>query len=1013
MCIPWMTVAQRALLCLSGPLTLVMLIPGSACAQAGRNELPIQDNDIQEPVRIVAAAEQIWDAGNGVSVHAFRGGARLTQGHLQLTGHNIIVFEERTANGYDLRVVAESSRASPALFEYPGQRRYAPTHAVRLQSINSVESLTENQQSLKRPDPVMRDALPFAFPGTPVPDRGISLSVERNPWSPSVFPGPSQEFVPSRRIQVRPRSSQPLELKSFVTPDTVPAETVYVITGGVNVLVEGAELSIGGQLVRPVIDLSADRVVIWTEGSGTETGAENVVQGMPLLQSANTRFQVYLEGNILVRHRQNTITATHGFVDADNERALLLNAELRAFVPETGGEFRVRAERLRQLAADRFHAQNAWTTTSPYGRPGYRIEASNILVEPSPQTSWTGIDPLTGRINNDPPPWVTMVNTRLLFGDIPLLALPRISFPAEDPGIPVRRASVRHDRVLGLQVRTVWDLKKIFSTSLPESVEWDLLADVYSLRGPVIGTQSRYNVINHQGQMKGEGKAVFLQDDGTDNLGLDRRVLVPEDNQRGQIIWRHHQRLRSGTSLFGEIGYLSDRNYLEQYDEVAFDEGKDVETLAGIRHDDGAFSGTLLVRPGLTELETTTEWLPRADVYSFSAPLSDGIAYWSSHTSAGYAHLDPARPPTDPADLVSPGLLGTPWLRDADGLVLMSRHRLDAPFMLGPVNFNPFVMGEAAFWDKGLMANDIGRFLVNAGIRASLSATKVMPFIKSRIFNLNGLTHKSNTSLEYSFTDVSRNLGELALYNEIDEDAQERFRNRAVMQVFGGLLRPQFDPRFYVVRSGAGTWVTAPWHELAEDQQVVRLRWRNRLQTKTGPCHNPRIRDWMLWEAGVSHFPETTDNFGESFGLLYGNYRWNVSDRASLLADGVWDFFENSQNYWNVGLLSQRSTRGSVYVSYRHVEAENFLQSEIVSASYSYQLSPKWISTAAVAFDVAENQSRGSSMMLSRVGLDFIVHFGFGIDTSKDNVGIAFSIEPRFGPSAPTSMPYLLGLQTR
>ena len=1005
-----MILSRRALHCPAGLLTLVMLIQGSVCAQ---NELPIQDNDIQERVLVSAAAEQIWQTGNGISVHAFRGGAQLTQGQLTLTGHNIIVFQEKTQNGHDLRVVAESSRANQALFEYPGQRRYAPTHAVRLQSLHPLVSLTRNLTTLDKPDPVMRAALPFAFPGTPDPNRRISLSVAQDSFSLPVFGGATTEMMPSRRIQVRPRSSQPLELKSFESPDTVPPETVYVITGGVNVLVEGAEVSVSGQIVRPVVDLSADRVVIWIEAGDSGSSPADLARGMPLLQSTEMKFQVYLEGNILIRHRQNTITATHAFVDVDNDRALLMNAELRAVIPETGGVFRVRAERLRQLAADRFHAQNAWTTTSPYGQPGYRIQASDIFVEPGSQTPWTGIDPMTGEISVGQPTWVTMLNTQFFVGEIPLLALPRISVPAEDPGIPIRRASVRHDRIFGMQVKTVWDLKKILSVPVPDEVEWDLLADFHSRRGPGIGTQATYNAVNQMGQVTGEGRAIYQLDNGTDNLGLGRRRLIPEDEHRGQVIWRHRQRLPGSVSVFGEIGFLSDRNFVEQYDEISFDEDKDVETLAGIRQDFGVFSGELLVRPELTELETTTEWLPRADLYSFSAPLFDGAAYWSSHTSVGYAHLDPANLPTDPNDPFSPTLLGTPWVQDAEGLVAMSRHRIDVPFMLGPVNINPYVMGEAAFWDEGLLAEDIERFLVNAGVRANLSATKVMPFVQSRIFNLNGLAHKSNTSVEYSFTDASRNIGEIALYNEIDENAQERFRNRAVLQVFPGLVPPEFDPRFYAIRNGAGMWVSAPWHELAEDQQVVRLRWRNRLQTKTGPVHNPRIRDWMLWETGVSYFPESEHNFGERFGLMYGNYRWNVGDRTSLLADGVRDFFENAQTYWNLGLLSQRSTRGSVYVSYRHVEADNFLDSEILSASYSYQLSPKWISTASVAYEVAENESRGSSLTLSRIGLDFIFHIGFGIDTSKDNVGIAVSVEPRFGPPSPTNLSYLLGLQPR
>ena len=74
-------------------------------------------------------------------------------------------------------------------------------------------------------------------------------------------------------------------------------------------------------------------------------------------------------------------------------------------------------------------------------------------------------------------------------------------------------------------------------------------------------------------------------------------------------------------------------------------------------------------------------------------------------------------------------------------------------------------------------------------------------------------------------------------------------------------------------------------------------------------------------------------------------------------------------------------------------------------------MSPKWISTASFAYDVAETELRGTSLTVSRVGLDWILHFGFGYDVSKDNVGLGVSFEPRFGPPSPTNLSYLLGIQ--
>lgn len=995
---------------LTGLVATLLLTCGSLCAQ---DELPFHRNDIQQIIEVQGAVELFWPAQEGLSVRSFRGNASLVQGNLKLSAHHIVVFEELTEDGYDVRIYAEESGSRSVVFEHLGQRETGARRTLRLRSQSPVQSTGTQRTEVTRADGLLNRAQEAVYPELRQRRETVSVAVTQDSFTSPGFNNPVQLQVgPTRRITIQPRTSDPIQFSTVEQNDTIPPETTVVITGGVNVLVEATELTVRNEVVpTAVVDLSADRVVIWMESGGS--GIPDLSTGMPMLQSGNTKFQVYLEGNILFRHKGNILTGSHAIYDASNGRSVFMNAELRAHIPSTGGDFRVRAERLRQLGPDRFHAENAWTTTSPYGKPGYRIESRNIFVEPGPSAFGGRANPRTGRVSNEPTYWVTAEDSRFLLGDIPLLYLPRVSVPAEDPGIPIRSASVKQDRIFGFQVKTVWDLTKLTGVEVPPGTEWDLLADYSSKRGPGIGSQGLYDFQNRMGQVTGEFKMMYQYDDGVDVLGLDRRALIPKDVNRGQVVARHRQRTPNGLTLFGEVGLLSDRNYLDQYDEFRFDRDKDVETLIGARQDMGAFSGSIMASPSLYEFDTTTEWLPRGDLYGFSVPLLEDSVYWSSHSSLGYAHLDPSELPTDPADPFSPTLLGTPYIRDAHGMVAMTRHQLDAPFMLGPVNINPWIMGEAAHWDDGLLASDISRLVGTAGVRATLTATKVMPFVQSELWNLNGLAHKSEKSIEWSITESSRGLGEIAQYNEFDETAQERLRNRAVLQIFPGLVPAEFDPRYYAVRNGAGLWVSAPYHELVDDQQVVRMRWRNRLQTKVGPTHNPRTRDWMIWETGLSYFPSELQNFGEHFGLAYGNYRWNLNDRTSLLADGIWDFFQYSQNYYNFGILSQRSTRGSVYLSYRHVQARHYLDSEIITASYSYRMSPKWISTAAVSYDIGQSESRGSSVTLSRIGLDFVTHFGFGVDTSKGNVGVGISIEPRFGPPTATNMGYLLGLQTQ
>jgi hypothetical protein len=658
-------------------------------------------------------------------------------------------------------------------------------------------------------------------------------------------------------------------------------------------------------------------------------------------------------------------------------------------------------------------------TTSQLGKPGYRLQATDVIYEQRYPDPWLapqadGIDPLTGVPLLEPVPWITSLNNTFLIDDLPLFYLPYLSGPGDDPNIPIRRASVRHDRIFGSQVRTTWNMIKLLGLDAQRGVTWDLDADYLSERGPGVGTSTDYNGFDLFGlgdHYSGSALGYYIHDDGHDNLGRDRRDLIPADENRYRVLARHRHTLPYDVTLTGEFAPISDRNFLEQYYENDFDEDKDQETLLTLMQQEDNWTWSILTRARLNDFENQTEWYPRGDINILGEPLFGGIATWSTHTSAGLANLKPARAPSDPADTFTP----LPYyLDDLQGAVLMSRHELDVPLYLGPVIVVPYALGEAAYWTEGVTGGEVDRLYGRAGLRSSVMFWKLMPQVRSRIFNLNGLAHKMVFAADYSFSDATEDLDAIPQYNEFDDDAQERFRERYLMNTFGMTTFPAvYEPRFYAVRTGAGAFVTSPYHELVDDQQVLRLAWRQRLQTKVGPPHQLRIKNWMTLDLEVSYFPDSNrDNFGEDFGLLSSRYAWNVGDRTTLLANAFYDFFDDAQQLWDVGVLSQRSERGSVYVGVRQIKGAD-LDSQIITGSYSYAMGPKWISTFGTAYDLAEGQNRGQSLTITRVGADFLIHFGASYDASKDNAGIALAIEPRFGPlnGSPTNLSSLLGIR--
>ncbi len=197
-----------------------------------------------------------------------------------------------------------------------------------------------------------------------------------------------------------------------------------------------------------------------------------------------------------------------------------------------------------------------------------------------------------------------------------------------------------------------------------------------------------------------------------------------------------------------------------------------------------------MVQPELQNFEYTTEWLPRGDFYTLGHPLFDGWLTWSSHSSAGYAILHQAAPPTDPNDLFTP-ISYFPGVQGAD---LMTRHEIDAPFNLGPVKVVPFAMGEVAYWGEGFDGQPINRL---PSARASTARWKCRArFPKSKATFWASTEWRTRSCLEagYRYTNTSLSLSDIPQYNEFDDNAQERFRERLIVNTYGGLLPLAVDP---------------------------------------------------------------------------------------------------------------------------------------------------------------------------------------------------------------------------
>ena len=808
-----------------------------------------------------------------------------------------------------------------------------------------------------------------------------------------------------RRITVTSRGDVPFNFE-WHRRDPRSDQWIAVIDQGVNVIIEGLTGMEVGPFEVSMIDVSTDRLVIWTRGIDVpELGGQS---DMP----SDLPVEIYMEGNVEFREGERVVYAERMYYDVNNRIGIVLDAEMLTPVPNYEGLLRIKSEVLQQVGPDQFLAKGSYITSSRLGRPGYRIQTGEAYLE---DRQWPVLDPWTGAAVPDPDTGeplyehrrlATARNNLLYLRELPVFYWPYLATDLEDPSYYIRRARLKNDNVFGTQVLTDWDAYQLFGVrNKPEGTEWDISFDYLSDRGFGHGTTFTYADDEFMG-LAGPASGLFdywgIQDDGVDNLGRGRRSILPEKDYRWRLFWRHRHLLPADFQLSAEVGWISDRNFLEQYYEREWDELKDQTTGIELKRfrDNSSWSITTDYR--INEFFTQTDWLPRADHFLLGQPLFADRFTWYAHTHVGYARFNTLTDPIDPAPALVPRNLV--WETDPGGNPLSirgervaTRQEIDLPLELGPFKIVPYALGEVAHWGKDRTGDDLQRAYGQLGVRASLPIWRVDPYVQSELWNLRGLAHKVVFDLDANWSDANQDLGKLPLYDPLDDDSIEAFRRRFHWTTFGGVLPPQFDERFYAVRTGLASWVTSPAPEIAEDLLALRLGVRQRWQTKRGMPGNDRIIDWITLDTHAVFFPEENrDNFGEVLGLVDYDFRWHIGDRLTLLSHGLFDFFHDGAQVISVGGFLSRPPRGSLYAGIHLLEGP--FSNTVLSTSYTYRMSDKWVSSLGMSIDLGSQGNIGQRLSVTRIGESFLISAGVNVDASRGNVGAHLAIEPRFLP---------------
>ncbi|MBO7726687.1 MAG: hypothetical protein J6S40_09515 [Thermoguttaceae bacterium] len=1035
--------------------------------QSGQNQFIVPKAALSDD-SIVVSGDAGWKSasnGDGEEVYILAGHCRVQQGESSAEGPRGVVRVIPDPNGDSKSVILYLEKENQwEPFDLKLSTSYLAAHATEtawqgtFRTSGSVDvQIADRGSDQLNPEEIYARALAMeksapadagipdtqgaAILSTDQPDGGweethnaeLTSSVDRLKSFRDIKP----EDMAFRRIRLMSRYDRDLNLQRETDP-TNPSRDRYVISGGFILMIEG--ITAKSEPVSDVIDISADRAVIWADGIDLQQGG---------LQNKDLDLELYVEGDIIFREGERVIYAQKMYYDAKNLVGLIKDTEMVIPVPDSpGGYFRINAETISQNDADTLTATDAWVSTSTMGQPTYRLQSNSLTAEfrKTPlydsATGAPAINAETGKQEYRNDSYVIAENNFVALENVPVFYWPWMSMNMKNKSLYLRRLEVAHDSTFGTQVRTGWNPYQIFNIKkCSENTDWVIDLDYLSKRGFGHGTTYSYNVdslFGCQTQAIGVANYYGVYDRGTDNLGLGRRNDPFPHKYRYRGIWKHKQRFDlpdcleqylpdsccckdssccSGWELTAQVGKSSDRNYLREYFEEEWFTDSNPETSLELKKTTDNWSMGVTASVMTDKFYTGTNELPKFSHFLLGQNLCCNKLLWYEHTKLGLYQFKTTESPFSQQDqdyfrylnweLASSATdntaLGTGSDRlSATSFNLATRHELDLPLAVGPGKITPYALGEYAFWGKGYYKNNINRLYGRTGLRADLPVWKVDNDITSDMWYLNGIAHKMNFGVDAFIAGANRGLDELIHFDQIDDWQVQDFRRQYSVTSFTNSYSPyqdsipvRFDERYYALREGVlGGMVSSPSSEIAGDMTQIRLDWLNRWQTKRGPVGNRHIIDWITLDTGMSLYPKKEQDYGEFIGLADYDLRWHVGDRFSVLSSGLFDFFDSGQKIIRAGVMSKRPGVSSFYLGVDRLGGP--ISTTYLNAAVNYRMSQKWAASLSNSYDLADHRNIGQELGISRIGESFIWTLKLSNNQSKKDWGIGLNVLPIF-----------------
>ncbi len=716
-----------------------------------------------------------------------------------------------------------------------------------------------------------------------------------------------------------------------------------------------------GQAISQLM-LSAQRAVVFTDPGSIE----EMLTGR--LEAESIR-GIYLEGNVnvIAEQGQYQVRAPQVYYDFRTGRAVMLNAVMRTYANRGRLPVYIRAEELRQIAANQWTGKDVRASASEFFTPHLSIGSERITVTRRTSPS----DPDDVQIHLD-----GRGNT-LRVGDTPILYWPKFSGTVQD--VPLRSVSLGTRDNDGVRVETRWDAFALLGMDQPQRMHADLRIDGFSKRGAALGFDLSYDMEHGAGSAELYG----LYDDGVDRTSSGRDVEHNEE-LRGVALWEHIMRLDRNWMLQGQVAWISDETFITAWREEDFAERREYETSLYLKRVKGNEALTVLAKTDLNDFvsndyllasrQLQIERLPEVVYRRYGDSWFDDRVTYSGETRISRLRFSFER--STPREL---GVRGRAFGIDDDTPVsdtlraaglhtnfvnrFDSRHEIVMPGSWGNVKIAPFLVGRFTAYDDDFQDfssdADSVRLFGAAGIRFNTQIQRIDNSVESRLFDLHRLRHLIEPSLTlwYGYSDVDQS--DLPLYDLAVESLGT-----------GSIVELALRNTWQTQRGGPGRWRSVD--VLTVDAALV-------LGSGDGDRESPTPQFF-------DYRPEYSQ-FGDH---VFTSFQWLPSDHLSFVGEATYDLDESTVARGSIGAELRHNPLLSTYIEFRYIDISD---NELLGIGWDYRLTPKYRVTLRPQWDLREDKFRAVRLGVTRSFPDFDFTIQIRHDEIRDDTTFAASMD--------------------